>query len=180
LHQLIPVAPPTPGRVIPNPRLPAGADLSVPLELSLETGRLNARDFHLDDFDGRVLASETELALAPVRASVLGGRIELKLRSRIRRSALRFSWSQSLDQLDLAQFSPLARSGVRGRLSSRAHFDGSGGDLYRWLASARGELQVLMEQGAVPGNLIALWGGGLLRNLLVAGSPQGARRRFGA
>jgi len=168
LRQLIPIEPAAAGRVIPNARLPSGADLRVPLDLSVAIGRLNAKPIRVDDFRAELLVSSTDLVLAPVSARTLGGTLELRFRSRGGRPALRVELSNSLSQLDIAELLRLARSSaaVRGRLSTRVKLAGSGDDLYRWLTSARGELQVLVEHGAMPGELLELWGGHLLGNLL--------------
>ncbi len=168
MRQLVPIEGPAAGRVIPNARLPAAQDVVSPLDLTLAIGRLSARSVNLQDVDARLVARPTELVLAPVRANGFGGRLEAELHSQGQRPNLRFRVSNNLSRLDIPTLIRLADagSGVSGRLSLRAMLEGNGNDLYAWLASARGQAHLLIEEGEIPGGLLDLWGGDLITNLL--------------
>jgi AsmA family protein len=141
------------GRVFPDREIAKGALRDIDADIHMVADSIQPRRWPLDSMDVRVSARNGMVEVDPLHFTTAGGRIEAVVTIDATQKPMRFKANARATGMQVQLLFPDARfaQGARGRIGGDVQLAGRGESVAAMLASADGELKLLMGSGRVRG-----------------------------
>lgn len=147
-------------RVLPDARLSLEKVRAVDADLVYTADKVNAPGAPLEGVALTVSLREGVLQIAPLRVGIAGGRVDARIRIDARQDVVATTGDIRFNGFDLKRFFAAApiKDAAQGEMYGRIQFAGRGNSIREMLATADGQVGMVVDKGVVSNLLLELAG----------------------
>lgn len=148
------------GKLLPSQPIRTDRLRSMDAQVRLHAEQVDSRRLPLEDMTAHLRLEDGQVVLDPLEFGAAGGRLASTVRLDGRRQPARFGIAMRVERLELPKLMPRSKllNDSAGRIAGSVNLQGEGDSAAAVLASADGELSLIMGQGRISNLLLEVAG----------------------